>query len=113
MPDFVAAIDQGTTSTRCIIFDRAGSIVAADQKEHAQIFPQAGWVEHDALEIWARVQEVVAGALRKSKLSAADQKLFAATSAPGSVTHPAPALPEPHASWVPLIEAAWLERYGA
>jgi putative thiamine transport system substrate-binding protein len=51
--------------------------------------------------------------LALSKLSAADQKLFAATSVPGSVTHPAPALPEPHASWVPLIEAAWLERYGA
>ncbi len=51
--------------------------------------------------------------LALAKLDASDQKLFAATSVPGSVAHPAPALPEPHASWVPLIEAAWLERYGA
>jgi putative thiamine transport system substrate-binding protein len=51
--------------------------------------------------------------LALAKLDADQQKLFAASSTPGSVTHPAPALPEPHASWVPLIEAAWLERYGA
>jgi glycerol kinase len=65
MSKYVAAIDQGTTSTRFIIFDHAGNIVAVDQKEHEQIFPKPGWVEHDPLEIWARTQEVMAGALEK------------------------------------------------
>ncbi|MEU5545604.1 glycerol kinase GlpK [Streptomyces sioyaensis] len=63
---FIAAIDQGTTSSRCIIFDRDGRVVSADQKEHEQIFPSPGWVEHNASEIWANVQEVVSGALRKA-----------------------------------------------
>ena len=58
---FIAAIDQGTTSSRCIVFDPDGQIVAVDQKEHEQIFPKPGWVEHDATEIWTNVQEVVAG----------------------------------------------------
>jgi len=65
MPKYVAAIDQGTTSTRFMIFDHAGNVIALDQKEHQQIFPKPGWVEHDALEIWQRVQEVMAGALKK------------------------------------------------
>ncbi len=65
MPKYVAAIDQGTTSTRFIIFDHGGNVVAVDQKEHEQIFPKPGWVEHDPLEIWERVQEVMAGALGK------------------------------------------------
>jgi glycerol kinase len=60
---YVAAIDQGTTSTRCIVFDRSGSPVAVAQQEHAQLFPQPGWVEHDAAEIWMRTQQVVAQAL--------------------------------------------------
>jgi len=51
MQKFVIAIDQGTTSSRCILFDRAGSIIATAQKEHRQIYPRPGWVEHDALEI--------------------------------------------------------------
>ncbi|MCX6018506.1 MAG: glycerol kinase GlpK [Chloroflexi bacterium] len=68
----VAAIDQGTTSTRCILFDRSGRIVALDQREHDQIFPQPGWVEHDALQIWQRTQDVVVGALAKAGLSASD-----------------------------------------
>ncbi|MFI6001218.1 glycerol kinase GlpK [Streptomyces sp. NPDC051366] len=63
---FIAAIDQGTTSSRCIVFDRDGRIVAVDQKEHEQIFPKPGWVEHDATEIWTNVQEVVAGAIAKA-----------------------------------------------
>jgi glycerol kinase len=63
MADFVAAIDQGTTSTRCMLFDHSGQAVAVDQKEHEQIFPQAGWVEHDPQEIWERTMEVVRGAL--------------------------------------------------
>ncbi|MBL1089247.1 glycerol kinase GlpK [Streptomyces sp. NPDC001739] len=67
---YVAAIDQGTTSSRCIIFDHDGSIVAVDQREHRQIFPRPGWVEHDASEIWTKVQAVVAGALTKAGLRA-------------------------------------------
>ncbi len=66
MPKYVAAIDQGTTSTRCIIFDHGGNIVAVDQKEHEQIYPKPGWVEHNALEIWANTQEVMKGALAKA-----------------------------------------------
>jgi glycerol kinase len=66
MPKYVAAIDQGTTSTRCILFDHDGNIVAADQKEHQQIYPMPGWVEHDALEIWEHTQQVVRGALERS-----------------------------------------------
>lgn len=62
---FIAAIDQGTTSSRCIIFDPSGQIVAVDQREHQQILPRPGWVEHDAAEIWATVQGVVAGALAR------------------------------------------------
>ncbi|MFH1909149.1 MAG: FGGY family carbohydrate kinase, partial [Chloroflexota bacterium] len=65
MPKFVAAIDQGTTSTRCILFDHAGNIAAVDQKEHEQIYPKPGWVEHDPIEIWRNTQEVIAGAVEK------------------------------------------------
>ncbi|MGW7518593.1 glycerol kinase GlpK [Streptomyces sp. NPDC054796] len=67
---YVAAIDQGTTSSRCIVFDHDGAIVAVDQREHRQIFPKPGWVEHDATEIWSKVQAVVAGALAKAGLRA-------------------------------------------
>jgi glycerol kinase len=63
MPGYVAAIDQGTTSTRCLLIDHAGRPVAAHQREHAQHFPQPGWVEHDPEEIWANTAAVVAGAL--------------------------------------------------
>ena len=69
---YVAAIDQGTTSSRCIVFDQAGVIVAMAQKEHRQIFPKPGWVEHDAMEIWANVQAVVHGALDKLGIAAKD-----------------------------------------
>src|SRR5579863_4689026 len=72
MSRYVAAIDQGTTSSRCIVFDAKGQIAAIDQTEHRQIYPRPGWVEHDALEIWANVQEVIAGALAKAEASAAD-----------------------------------------
>ncbi|MFJ4471125.1 glycerol kinase GlpK [Streptomyces sp. NPDC089424] len=65
---YVAAIDQGTTSSRCIIFDQNGAIVAVDQREHRQIFPKPGWVEHEATEIWSKVQAVVAGAVAKAGL---------------------------------------------
>jgi len=63
MPKYIAAIDQGTTSTRCIIFDHNGLIQAVTQEEHAQIYPQPGWVEHDPLEIWQRTQQVIRGVL--------------------------------------------------
>ncbi len=72
MAKYVAAIDQGTTSTRCMVFDHSGRIVSVDQKEHEQIFPQAGWVEHSATEIWERTQEVVAGALKNGSLTTSD-----------------------------------------
>ncbi len=69
---YVAAIDQGTTSTRCILFDARGSIVASHQREHTQIYPQPGWVEHDPLEIWGRIQEVARGAMEKAEVAASD-----------------------------------------
>jgi glycerol kinase len=72
MPKYVAAIDQGTTSTRCILFDHAGEIVSVNQKEHRQIYPQPGWVEHNALEIWERTQEVVREALAGSGTDSSD-----------------------------------------
>src|SRR5262249_27183266 len=72
MSSYVAAIDQGTTSTRCVIFGRDGRVVSADQREHTQHFPAAGWVEHDPLEIWANVQAVAAGALARAELTAGD-----------------------------------------
>jgi glycerol kinase len=72
MPDFVAAIDQGTTSTRCMIFDHSGGVVAVAQEEHRQVYPRAGWVEHDPSEIWARTGQVTARCLRESGLGASD-----------------------------------------
>jgi len=72
MADYVGALDQGTTSTRFMIFDHGGNVIGLDQKEHEQIFPKPGWVEHDPAEIWTRSQEVIAGALEKSNLSASD-----------------------------------------
>jgi len=72
MRDHVGAIDQGTTSTRFIIFDRQGTIVAAAQQEHAQIYPQPGWVEHDPMEILRNTESVAAAALAKASLAAAD-----------------------------------------
>jgi glycerol kinase len=66
----VVAIDQGTTSTRAMVFDHGGKVVAVDQLEHRQIFPRAGWVEHDALEIWQNTRAVVGGALGKANLNA-------------------------------------------
>jgi glycerol kinase len=71
MSKYVAAIDQGTTSTRCILFDRQGTIISVDQREHQQIYPKPGWVEHDAMEIWERTQQVVQGALDQAEASPA------------------------------------------
>jgi glycerol kinase len=77
--EFIAAIDQGTTSSRCIVFDRDGRIVSVDQKEHEQILPKPGWVEHDAAEIWANVQEVMAGALRRAEIAEGEVKAIGIT----------------------------------
>ena len=71
-PQYIAAVDQGTTSTRCLVFDRSGSTVSVDQREHAQILPRPGWVEHDGIEIWNNTREVIGGALAKANLSPAD-----------------------------------------
>ena len=66
---FVMAIDQGTTSSRAILFDHAGQIVSVGQKEHEQIFPKAGWVEHNPIEIWDNIRECVADALQKAEIN--------------------------------------------
>lgn len=66
---YIAAIDQGTTSTRCILFNHSGQIHAVEQKEHKQIFPKPGWVEHDPIEIWENTRQLINGVLMKSNLS--------------------------------------------
>ena len=72
MADYILAIDQGTTSSRAIVFDHSGLIVASGQKEHEQIFPKPGWVEHDPQEIWTNVREVVGLALTRANLTYRD-----------------------------------------
>jgi len=72
MADYVIAIDQGTTSSRAIVFDKKGSIISVGQKEHEQIFPKAGWVEHNPVEIWDNVREVIGQALSKGDLTRHD-----------------------------------------
>ncbi|MGC2234446.1 MAG: FGGY family carbohydrate kinase, partial [Candidatus Acidiferrum sp.] len=72
MKSYIGAIDQGTTSTRFMVFDKAARVVAAAQKEHEQIYPRPGWVEHDALEILRRTEEVAGEALEQRGLRAAD-----------------------------------------
>src|SRR5919206_984468 len=72
MAKYAAALDQGTTSSRCMIFDHGGKVVAVAQKEHEQIYPKPGWVEHDANEIWERTREVIDEALDSAGASADD-----------------------------------------
>jgi glycerol kinase len=72
MAKYAAAVDQGTTSTRFMIFDHAGKVVAVDQREHEQIYPKPGWVEHDPLEIWTRTQAVIHEALVKGSIAPQD-----------------------------------------
>jgi glycerol kinase len=72
MADYVIAIDQGTTSSRAIVFDKSGSIISTGQLEHEQIFPRAGWVEHDPAEIWNNTREVIGQALSKASLTRHD-----------------------------------------
>jgi glycerol kinase len=69
---FIGALDQGTSSTRFIVFDEAGSIVGQHQLEHRQILPKAGWVEHDAAEIWDMTKEVITGALKAAGISGSE-----------------------------------------
>lgn len=79
MPKYIAAIDQGTTSTRCVLVDHAGRFVAWAQREHRQIFPQPGWVEHDAVEIWQNTREVITQALRSAGATVRDLAAFGIT----------------------------------
>jgi len=72
MANYVGALDQGTTSTRFMIFDHGGLVVGIHQKEHEQIYPKPGWVEHDPAEIWARSQEVIDGGLKNANIKASD-----------------------------------------
>jgi len=72
MAKYAAAIDQGTTSTRFMVFDHEGRVVCYDQKEHQQIYPKPGWVEHDANEIWERTQSVIKAALQKGNIDPKD-----------------------------------------
>jgi glycerol kinase len=72
MAKYAAALDQGTTSSRAMVFDHAGKVVSVSQKEHEQIYPKPGWVEHDAKEIWARCQEVLDEALEQAGASKDD-----------------------------------------
>ena len=69
---YILALDQGTTSSRAMVFDHSGSVVALAQKEFRQIFPKPGWVEHDATEIWATQLHTATEALGKAGLTAAD-----------------------------------------
>ncbi|HYZ12048.1 MAG TPA: glycerol kinase GlpK [Actinomycetota bacterium] len=72
MVDYVGAVDQGTTSTRFMVFDHSGSVVGVDQKEHEQIYPKPGWVEHDPMEIIARTHDVIDDGLKKAGITASD-----------------------------------------
>ncbi len=72
MASYVGALDSGTTSTRFMLFDHSGSVIAHDQREHEQIFPQSGWVEHNAREIWERTREVIGATLAKAQVTASD-----------------------------------------
>ena len=79
MPEFIGALDLGTTSNRFILFDHQGQLVALDQKEHEQIFPRPGWVEHDPMEIWKNAAAVMRNALKKSGAAGSDIKAIGIT----------------------------------
>ena len=76
---YIGSLDQGTSSTRFMIFDHAGNVVGQHQLEHAQFLPKPGWVEHDAAEIWQRTQEVIAAALQNARLQGSDLKAVGIT----------------------------------
>jgi len=79
MTSYIGAIDQGTTSSRFILFDKDGRIASVDQREHEQITPKAGWVEHDATEIWRRTRQVINGAMADSDAEASDVEAIGIT----------------------------------
>src|ERR1700730_15459015 len=82
LAEFVASIDQGTTSTRCMIFDHDGTEVGRHQLEHEQILPRAGWVEHNTIEIWERHTSVLMAALNNTNLSSKSTASQAITTQP-------------------------------
>jgi glycerol kinase len=79
MTEYILSIDQGTTSTRAILFDHSGSVVSTGQLEHAQLLPRAGWVEHDPVEIWGNTREVIGQALSKADITRHDIKAVGIT----------------------------------
>ncbi|MSW30618.1 MAG: glycerol kinase, partial [Actinobacteria bacterium] len=76
---YIASLDQGTSSTRCMIFDSSGTVVAMAQKEHEQFTPKPGWVEHDAGEIWRSTQEVIGKAIASGDISPNEIKAIGVT----------------------------------
>ena len=76
---YIASLDQGTSSTRCMIFDKSGAVIAISQKEHQQITPQSGWVEHDAAEIWQNAQAVVKDAIVKAAIAPSEIRAVGVT----------------------------------
>src|SRR5665647_2080776 len=86
MADLVGAVDQGTTSTRFMLFDHGGNEVGRHQLEHEQILPQAGWVEHSPVEIWERTRSVIQTTMIKLGLAASDLAALGITN-PVSYTH--------------------------
>ena len=76
---YIGSLDQGTSSTRFMIFDHSGKVIGQHQLEHRQIMPHPGWVEHDAAEIWQRVQEVIAGALKQADILGSDLEAIGIT----------------------------------
>ena len=79
MGSYVLSLDQGTTSSRAIIFDADGHILDSSQREHQQIFPEAGWVEHDPMEIWVNVREVMGEALSRAQITRHDMAAIGIT----------------------------------
>ena len=79
MTSYIGALDQGTTSTRFMVFDRSGRVVSVAQREHQQIYPKPGWVEHDPEEIWRRTCEVIAESLANKGLKATDLEAIGIT----------------------------------
>src|SRR6195952_5520920 len=116
MTKYVAALDQGTTSTRCMLFDRAGRVASIEQREHEQIHPQPGWEEHDAKEIWFRSERVLRGALESAGATARDVASLGVTNQPETTVGWARATGEPIANaitWQDTRTAAICEQLAA
>ena len=87
MKKFIGALDQGTTSTRFLLFNHSGQIVGAEQKEHRQILPKSGWVEHDPVEIWANTQHVIRAALARAGIQGSELAAIGVTTEASSRAH--------------------------